>query len=113
MSATRLFEFHFKAPLDDDRQIVLEEALGARIRFSDYGNSPVDGYIGERRRASVFLDEWGGEDRDPDLWIVGASTHYPDDYDREAVDAVAQRIRQLLPEIADWWEEVPREAIRR
>ena len=113
MGATHLFEFHFRAPLNDDNQILLERATGMTISFADYGNSPGRGYLGPRERVAIYLDEFGGPGRDPDSWFIEAWTHHPDDYDREAVDEVAQKIRQVLPQIAEWWEEVPRDEIRR
>ena len=113
MSATDLFQFHFKAPLNHEVRALLEKTTGMKIRFSDYGNTPGQGYIDDQKNVPIFFDEWGGEDRDPDLWLIEAWTHHPDDYDPEAVEEVAQRIRQVLPDIAEWWEEVPKEKLRR
>ena len=45
--------------------------------------------------------------------MIEAWTDHPDDYDPEAVEEVPQRIRQVLPDIAEWWEEVPNEKLRR
>ena len=81
------------------------------IGFADYGNSPGRGRIG--RAVDIYLDEWGGEGRDPDDWFIEAWTHTPDDYDRQAVEEVRQRIREVLPRIAVWWEEFPEDRLRR
>ena len=41
---------------------------------------------------------------EPDDWIIDATTERYD-YDHDAVEACRRRIRELLPKIADTWEE--------
>ncbi len=91
MGATDLFVFRFKGDLDDHACTLLREATGMTIGVADYGNSPGRGAIG--RAVDIYLDEWGGEGRDPDDWFIEAWTHTPHEYDHEAVEKVRQRSR--------------------
>ncbi len=96
-----LFRFRFKGKLDWRRADALRAASGMRISLTDnYDREPGRGSIGD----NVVL--WLSEGEAPDSWEIEAWAHDPTDYDAEEVERRRQRIRGVLPHIADSWEEV-------
>lgn len=99
--ARTLFDFRFKADLGAHRIGRLREATGMRISDSAnlWKDTPGKGTITPGVR--IFLVRPDGE---PDDWQIEAFTH-EDDYDAQAVEACRRRLRELLPEISETWEE--------
>jgi hypothetical protein len=100
MAAVDLFRFDFESPMLMPEIKKLKETTGMMIKDPDnpYRDSPGHGAIGDT--VDLFLSRGEAEGK----WIIEAFTHDPD-YDREAVEAARDRIREVLPSIATSWTE--------
>ena len=97
-----LFHFKFSGKMDSRRADVLREASGMRISANSFDREPGQGSVGDR--VSLWLSE-GGK---PDTWEIRAWAHGTGPYDAKEVERRRQRIRSVLPQIADEWEEIGR-----
>jgi hypothetical protein len=101
MSIKTLFGFRFTADLDGYHVRLLREATGMRIGDTDdlSKDTPGKGQIA----LGVNIHLWRPSN-EPNDWQIEATTR-EDDYDFAAVTACRDRLLQLLPQIAQRWEE--------
>ena len=97
-----LFDFRFSADLSDDRVWLLREATGMRIGDVEnlWKDTPGRGEIAPG--VSICLYRPGSERH---AWALDATTREPY-YDTAAVASCRQRIRDLLAEFCDSYQEI-------
>jgi hypothetical protein len=100
MAAIHLFRFDFESRMLMPEVKRLTEATGMIIKDPDnsYRDSPGHGSIGDN--VDLYLRRGDVEGK----WIIQARTHDPD-YDRRAVEACRDRVREVLPLVATSWSE--------
>lgn len=96
-----LFEFRFTADLGAHRVKLLKEATGMRIGDVDnlWKDTPGRGELAP----GVNIHLWRPSS-EPGDWQLDATTR-ESDYNAAAVEACRQRLRALLPQISDSWQE--------
>jgi hypothetical protein len=101
MAATVLFRFDLESPMLRSQQEKLKEVTNMRIKDADnpWRDTPGHGEIGPD--VSLYLTRMG-----EGKWMLDATTHEAD-WDREAVEATRRRLREVMPEVATTWREVP------
>lgn len=96
-----LFRFRFQAKLDSRGADLLRAASGMRISLGEnFGREPGQGNIGTTVTLTL------SKRRAPDSWEIEAWAHDPQGFDRKEVEGRRTSIREVLPRIADHWEEV-------
>jgi hypothetical protein len=101
MSIATLFAFRFTADLDGHHVRLLREATGMRIGDTEDLSKDTPGK--GRIAPGVNIHLWRPRD-EPNGWQLDATTR-EEEYDAEAVLACRRRLLQVLPQIAERWED--------